>query len=79
MTELEKFLQGKEFNWKPGLQRIKRAVSELSIDGKRSIIVAGTNGKGSTSSLISSILSEHGLKVGLFTSPHIKRIMKGLE
>jgi len=74
MTELEKFLQGKEFNWKPGLQRIKRAVSELSIEGKRSIIVAGTNGKGSTSSLISSILSEHGLKVGLFTSPHIKRI-----
>lgn len=35
------------------------------------IHVAGTNGKGSVCSLIASILQESGLKVGLYTSPHI--------
>jgi dihydrofolate synthase / folylpolyglutamate synthase len=36
------------------------------------IHVAGTNGKGSTSSMLASILQEAGYKVGLFTSPHLK-------
>ena len=38
----------------------------------RSIHVAGTNGKGSTSHLIASVLQEQGYKVGLYTSPHLK-------
>lgn len=37
----------------------------------KSIHVAGTNGKGSSSSLLCSILQEKGLKVGLYTSPHM--------
>ena len=37
-----------------------------------SIHVAGTNGKGSTSHLIASVLQEAGYKVGLYTSPHLK-------
>jgi dihydrofolate synthase/folylpolyglutamate synthase len=36
------------------------------------IHVAGTNGKGSTSSMLASILQEAGYKVGLYTSPHLK-------
>ena len=36
------------------------------------IHVAGTNGKGSTSHFIASILQEHGFKVGLHTSPHLR-------
>jgi len=36
------------------------------------IHVAGSNGKGSTCSILASILTESGYKVGLFTSPHIK-------
>ena len=36
------------------------------------IHVAGTNGKGSTSHFLASILQEAGYKVGLFTSPHLK-------
>ncbi|MDP2161660.1 MAG: folylpolyglutamate synthase/dihydrofolate synthase family protein [Flavobacterium sp.] len=36
------------------------------------IHVAGTNGKGSTSSMLASILKESGYKVGLYTSPHLK-------
>ena len=38
----------------------------------RFIHIAGTNGKGSTSSMLASILQESGEKVGLFTSPHIE-------
>jgi dihydrofolate synthase/folylpolyglutamate synthase len=34
--------------------------------------VAGTNGKGSTSHMLSSVLQESGYKVGLYTSPHLK-------
>ena len=37
----------------------------------RSIHIAGTNGKGSTATALSSILKECGFKVGLFTSPHL--------
>lgn len=36
------------------------------------IHVAGTNGKGSTSHMLASILAEAGYKVGLYTSPHLK-------
>lgn len=38
----------------------------------KSIHVAGTNGKGSTSHFLASILQEAGYKVGLYTSPHLK-------
>ncbi|SFA84308.1 dihydrofolate synthase / folylpolyglutamate synthase [Flavobacterium swingsii] len=38
----------------------------------KTIHVAGTNGKGSTSSMIASVLQEAGYKVGLYTSPHLK-------
>ena len=38
----------------------------------RSIHVAGTNGKGSTSHLLASVLQSAGYKVGLYTSPHLK-------
>lgn len=40
--------------------------------GIRCIHVAGTNGKGSTSHMLASILQEAGYKVGLYTSPHLK-------
>jgi len=38
----------------------------------KTIHVAGTNGKGSTASMIASVLQEAGYKVGLYTSPHLK-------
>ncbi len=37
----------------------------------RSVHIAGTNGKGSTSHMIASVLQEAGYKTGLFTSPHL--------
>ncbi|MFP9115628.1 bifunctional folylpolyglutamate synthase/dihydrofolate synthase [Flavobacterium sp. RHBU_3] len=38
----------------------------------KAIHIAGTNGKGSTSSMLASILQEAGYKTGLYTSPHLK-------
>lgn len=39
----------------------------------RCIHIAGTNGKGSTAAMLSSVLKRHGAKVGLYTSPHLVR------
>jgi dihydrofolate synthase/folylpolyglutamate synthase len=38
----------------------------------KTIHIAGTNGKGSTSHMVASVLQEAGYKVGLYTSPHLK-------
>ncbi len=40
----------------------------------RSILVAGTNGKGSTSATLASILVASGMRTGLYTSPHLVRV-----
>jgi len=57
------------------LETIKRILSALGNpqDNFASIHVAGTNGKGSVASALSSILHESGYKVGLYTSPHLVR------
>ncbi len=55
------------------LERIKSVYKKLKIDkiAKKVIIVAGTNGKGSTVALLESILHHKGYKIGSFTSPHM--------
>src|SRR3954466_12868519 len=40
----------------------------------RSVLIAGTNGKGSTAATLASILRASGLRTGLYTSPHLGRI-----
>ncbi len=45
----------------------------------KSIHVAGTSGKGSTSTFISSILSSHGFKTGLTLSPHVESITERIQ
>lgn len=77
--------QGK-FRIELGLDRISRALERLGNpqDKLQYIHVAGTNGKGSVCAIISTILQETGMKVGLYTSPHIfeytERIMiSGVE
>lgn len=70
----------------PMFQRIGSAAYKANLDNTiaicklldnpenkfRSIHIAGTNGKGSTSHLLASVLQSAGLKVGLYTSPHLK-------
>lgn len=61
---------------KPGLRKIKELLKKLGNPHKyiSTIHIAGTNGKGSTSAILSEILYQHGLKVGLYTSPHLFRL-----
>lgn len=60
---------------RPGLSRITELCGMLGDpqDSLRFIHVAGTNGKGSVSSMLSSVLTEAGMKVGVFTSPYVYR------
>ena len=72
-------------NWRgsrPGLSRITELLSKLQNPEQslRCIHIAGTNGKGSTSAMLTAVLLEAGYSVGTFTSPFIEsfneRIMK---
>lgn len=58
---------------KPGLSRTEHLLSLMGNPHKKLkfVHVAGTNGKGSTSACIASILKEAGYKTGLYTSPYI--------
>ncbi|MDF2492196.1 MAG: dihydrofolate synthase [Microbacterium sp.] len=59
----------------PRIERTRR-VLELLDDPQRTyrvVHVTGTNGKTSTSRIVESLLRAHGLRTGLFTSPHLTR------
>ena len=59
--------------YKPGLGNIEALCNLMGQpqDSFKSLHIAGTNGKGSSSHFMASILQEHGYKVGLYTSPHL--------
>lgn len=62
----------------PGLARFERALA-LRGNPERavpSVLVAGTNGKGSVATMLASVLSRGGHRVGLFTSPHMHRLVE---
>jgi len=72
----------------PLLARLEREGIRLGLEATRallaalgdpqlrfpSVLVAGTNGKGSTAALLAAILQAAGLRAGLYTSPHLVRI-----
>lgn len=60
---------------RPGLDRIRALLARLGNPQNdfRSILIAGTNGKGSVAAFLVSILGEAGQRAGLFTSPHLIR------
>ncbi len=83
---LEKIYSLKQFHIKLGLENITNLLNHIGNPQKelKTFNIAGSNGKGSTCSFISSILQEHGFKVGLYTSPHFVRFnerirINGLE
>jgi dihydrofolate synthase/folylpolyglutamate synthase len=61
---------------RPTLDRITALASALGNPQLRYpvIHVTGTNGKGSTTAMIARLLTEHGLRVGTYTSPHVERL-----
>lgn len=60
--------------YKPGLERITEFCRQLGNPQRNffTIHIAGTNGKGSVSHLLASILQQAGYRTGLFTSPHLR-------
>ncbi|MBQ2753653.1 MAG: bifunctional folylpolyglutamate synthase/dihydrofolate synthase [Firmicutes bacterium] len=62
------------FGSKPGLERISALMDVLGNpqDSLKVIHVAGTNGKGSTTAMLTYILKENGYRVGTYTSPHLE-------
>lgn len=60
----------------PSTANIQRLVNLMGDpqDAYRTIHVTGTNGKGSTSQMITKLLMAHGLRVGTYTSPHLERV-----
>ena len=64
-----------------GFERTERMAELLGNPQEklRIIHIAGTNGKGSTASVISSILQQAGYRVGLFTSPHLERYEERIQ
>ena len=70
---LEYLFQLQKRGMKPGLGNMKALLSSLGDPHEkvRFVHVGGTNGKGSTCSLLASILREAGYRVGLYTSPHL--------
>lgn len=60
--------------YKPGLERIREFCHYLGDpqNNYHTIHVAGTNGKGSVSHMLASVLQHAGYRVGLFTSPHLR-------
>ena len=72
-----------ELYTRPGQPRRKFSLDEVRVlldalgnphQRIRSVLIAGTNGKGSTASTLASILTASGVRTGLYTSPHLERV-----
>ncbi|AGH95017.1 bifunctional folylpolyglutamate synthase/dihydrofolate synthase [Pseudobdellovibrio exovorus] len=76
-SEVVSFLESLQIMPKtmPGLQKINRALVQTdwfsSIDPKKVIVVAGTNGKGTTCAALQSLLLAADQRVGFYSSPHL--------
>lgn len=72
---LEKLYSRRRFGIKPGVDRVRLLLARLGHPENdfRSIHVVGTNGKGSTSAFLSSILTRAGYRTAQFSSPHLVR------
>jgi dihydrofolate synthase/folylpolyglutamate synthase len=69
------------FGIQPGLERIEALLAELGHPERalRTIVVAGTNGKGSAARLLAALLGAAGHRVACYTSPHLLRVYERLE
>ena len=80
-AQLPMFQRVGESAFKKDLTNTLAFSKELGFPEKKfkSIHVGGTNGKGSTSHMLASILQEAGYKVGLYTSPHLKNFTERIR
>jgi dihydrofolate synthase/folylpolyglutamate synthase len=80
-AQLPMFQREGKIAFKKDLTNIVAFSKELDFPERKfkSIHVGGTNGKGSTSHMLASILQEAGYKVGLYTSPHLKNFTERIR
>ncbi|MGI6038618.1 MAG: bifunctional folylpolyglutamate synthase/dihydrofolate synthase [Eubacteriales bacterium] len=81
-TEALQYIHGtKKFSTKPGLLRIENLLNEMGNPHKsmKYVHVAGTNGKGSATSMMGSVLITAGYKTGLFISPYLERFNERMQ
>lgn len=76
MDPLQYLLNLEKFGMKFGLANIRRLCTALGEPQKkyRSVLIAGTNGKGSVTAMVDCALRAAGIKVGRYTSPHLVRL-----
>lgn len=80
-TNLPMFQRLGAMAFKPDLKNTLRLCEALGNPHQkfRTIHVAGTNGKGSTSHMLASVLQSAGYKTGLYTSPHLKEFTERIR
>ena len=66
---------------RPGLGRTRALLDSFGSPDRavRSVLVGGTNGKGSTAAALSAILTAAGVRTGLYTSPHLVRVTERIR
>src|SRR3954452_22948388 len=82
LRQAEDYLLGLElFGMRFGLDRMHKLMTVLGMPQRRfaSIHVVGTNGKSSTTRMIAAILERHGLRTGIYTSPHLRSFPERIE
>lgn len=74
------FEKRREFS-KPGLQRVEYMLKRAGNPekGLRYVHIAGTNGKGSCATMTAAVLTESGLRTGLYTSPDVSGLFEGIR
>src|SRR5919206_4457467 len=80
--QAEEYLLGLElFGMRFGLDRMHRLMTVLGLPQRRfaSVHVVGTNGKSSTARFCAALLARHGLRVGSYTSPHLRSFRERIE
>lgn len=78
---MEYIVTASRFGMNLGLERIEKVLEFLGNPHRdvKFIHIGGTNGKGSTTSMISSVLKEAGFKVGMYTSPYLEEFEERIQ
>jgi len=81
LSNIDWFDDTKKYGSKPGLEIVKKLLELLGDPQYKfeSVQITGTNGKGSTTAMTTSILRQAGYRVGMFTSPHLSRINESIQ
>ena len=80
-TAMDHLYSLRRYAFEPGTERTERVLASLGHPERSfdAIQIAGTNGKGSTASMLTSILEDAGYRVGLYTSPHLESFHERIQ